>query len=229
MIRFAASLAMLALLAAPASAQQSFAIGHIDREGQPTKQGPHRPPWTRTIIQAGFFGVPANKTLSGAATILPHDPALPPATLPIKKFGPQVRDECLGQMSKYRQAEFPDLPGEAYRAYVGKDTKRGASFVSPVLIVHPARPNAKTLPKQSMTQADMPKGYPLATLEAAFDLSGSGQAEVVQLEYCCRDPAFDNAQCIKAGGADGGVRCTAIFQKGKAGWRRLFMERNEDC
>src|SRR5262249_38986741 len=228
MLRFAVPFAALALLAAPAIAQ-SFAFGHIDREGQETKEGPPAPPWTRAKVHANFFGVPAAKTLTGPATILPFDPALPPATLPIQTFGRYEKEECTGQMSKYRSATFPDLPGEAYLKYVQPDKQRGEALVSSVLVVHPAQPNAKTLAKQSVTPGDMPKGYPLAALEAAFDISGSGKAEVMKLDYCCRNPAFNDAQCIKAGGRDGGARCIALFHKTKAGWRRVFMDRNQDC
>ena len=230
MLRLALPIAALALLAAaPAAAQQYFAFGHIDREGKETKEGPPAPPWTRTKVHASFVGVPAKKVLSGPVTILPHDPTLPAATLPIQKFEPYVREACTGQMSKFRAAEFPDLPGDAYRNHVSQDKVRGAAWVSLALVVHPPQPNAKTLAKQSVAAGDMPKGFPLATLEAAFDLTGSGKAEVVQVDYCCHNAAFDNAQCIKAGGKNGGARCTALFHKNKAGWRRIFMNRNEDC
>ena len=84
MFRFALSVAALAMLAAPAAAQQYFAFGHIDRDGQETKESPPAPPWTRTKVHASFFGVPAKTVLSGPVTILPHDPALPVATLPIQ-------------------------------------------------------------------------------------------------------------------------------------------------
>lgn len=228
MLRFAMTLAALALVAAPAAAQ-NFGFGWIDREGAETKEGPPAPPWTRARAMGGFFGVPANKTLTGPATILPFDPALPPATLPIQKMGRYEKEECSGQFSKYRNVEFPDLPGAAYLSYVQPDKLRGAAFAGSTLIVHPAQPNAKTLPKQSVSQADMPKGFPLATLEAAFDLSGSGKAEVVRVDYCCYNPAFDQAQCIKAGGKDGGSKCFALFQRGKAGWRRLFRDRDDAC
>ncbi len=227
MLRFVLTIAALATFSAPAAAQ-SFAFGWIDREGQETREGPHAPPWKRTKVQANFFGVPAAKSLSGPATILPHDPALPPATLPILTFGRYQKEECTGLMSKYRSAEFPDLPGEAYLRYVQPGQTRGAALVGAALVVHPARPAARTLPKQSVAAGDMPKGYPLATLEAAFDLSGGGRAEVVKVEYCCHNPAFTDAQCAKAGGRDGGARCAALFLKGKAGWRRVFMTRNED-
>ena len=229
MLRLAVVLAALSLLAAPAAGETYFAFGHIDRDGQETKEGPPAPPWTRTKVEASFFGVPAKTVLSGPVTILPHDPALPAATLPIQKFEPYRREECTGQMSKFRAAEFPELTGDVYRNYVSRDKERGAAWVSLALVIHPARPNAKTLPRQSVAAADLPKGYPLATLEAAFDLSGSGRPDIVQLDYCCYNPAFDNAQCIKAGGKDGGARCTALFQKNKAGWRRLYMARNADC
>jgi hypothetical protein len=230
MLRLALSIAALAILAAPAAAQQSFAFGHIDREGKETKEGPHAPPWTRTKVHASFFGVPAKRVLSGPVTILPHDPALPAAALSIQKFGPYEKEECTGQFSKYRTAELPELPGDAYRNYVSNDkARRGAAWVSEALIVHPAQPNAKTLPKQSVAVADMPKGFPLATLVAAFDLSGSGKAEVVKVNYCCYNAAFDDAQCIKAGGKQGGAQCTALFHKNKAGWRRVFMDHVTDC
>jgi hypothetical protein len=230
MLRIALPIAALALLAAAsAAAEQSFGFGYIYREGQPTQGGPDAPPWTRAKVQGSFFGVPANKTLAGPATILPYDPALPAAALPIEKFGRYEREECTGQMSKYRSAQFPDLPGEAYRNYVSLKKELGQAWVSSTLLVHPAAPNAKTLPRQSVAAGDMPKGFPLATLEAAFDLSGGGKAEIVKVDYCCYNAAFDNAQCIKAGGKNGGARCTALFHKTKAGWRRLFFDRVEDC
>lgn len=228
MLRFAVTLAALALVAAPAAAQ-NFGFGWLDREGTETKEGPHAPPWKRTKAQGGFFGVPASKTLSGPATILPFDPALPPATLPIQKMGRYEKQECDGQMSKYRNVEFPDVSGEAYLAYVQPDKLKGPAFIGRTLMVHPAQPNAKTLTKQSVAQADMPKGFPLATLEAAFDLSGSGKAEVVRVDYCCYNAAFNEAQCIKAGGKDGGSKCFALYQKSKAGWRRVFRDRDDAC
>lgn len=228
MLRFAVTFAALALMAAPAAAQH-FGFGWLEREGTATRDGAHAPPWKRTMAKGGFFGVPANKALTGPATILPFDPALPPATVPIQKLGPYVKQECDGKMSKYRDATFPDVPGEAYLAYVQPDKLRGPAFAGRTLMVHPARPNAKTLPKQSVSQADMPKGFPLATLEAAFDLSGSGKADVVRVDYCCNNPAFDQAQCIKAGGKDGASKCFALFQRGKAGWRRLFRDRDDAC
>jgi len=228
MLRFAVTVAALALLAAPAAAQ-NFGFGWLEREGTETKEGPHTPPWKRTKVQGGFFGVPAAKTLLGPATILPFEPALPAASLPIRKLGKYEKEECSGQFSRYRNVEFPDLPGESYLQYVQPDKLRGAAFAGRALFVHPAQPNAKTLPKQSVTPGDMPKGFPLATLEAAFDLSGSGKAEVVRVDYCCYNPAFSEAQCIKAGGKEGGSRCFALFQKGKAGWRRVFMDRDQDC
>jgi len=228
MLRFALAFAALALLAAPAAAQH-FGFGWLERVGTETKEGPHAPPWKRTKAQGGFFGVPANKSLAGPATILPFDPALPAAALPIRKLGPYVKQECDGQMSKYRDVEFPDLPGAAYLDYVQPDKLRGAAFAGSTLLVHPAQPNAKTLPKRSVAQSDMPRGFPLATLTAAFDLSGSGKAEVVRVDYCCYNPAFNEAQCLKAGGKDGGSKCFALYQKGKAGWRRVFQDRDEDC
>ena len=228
MLRFAVTFVALALIAAPAAAQ-NFGFGWLEREGTETKEGPHAPPWKRTKAQGGFFGVPANRTLSGPATILPFDPALPPATVPIQKMGPYEKQECDGRMSKYRNAEFADVPGEAYLAYVQPDKLRGAAFAGRTLMVHPARPRAKTLPKQSVAQSDMPKGFPLATLEAAFDLSGDGFAEAIRVDYCCYNPAFDDAQCLKAGGKAGGSKCFALYRKTKAGWRRVFMDRDEDC
>ena len=228
MRRIALTFAALVFIAAPAAAQQ-FGFGWLEREGTETKQGPHAPPWKRTKAQGGFFGVPANRALAGPASILPFDPALPAATLPIQKLGPYEKQECDGQMSKYRDVTFPDLPGEAYLAYVQPDKLRGAAFAGRTLLVHPAQPKAKTLPKQSVAPIDMPPGFPLATLEAAFDLSGSGKAEVVRVDYCCYNPSFNTAQCIKAGGKDGGSKCFALYQKGKAGWRRVFQDRDEDC
>lgn len=228
MRRLAVTFAALALMAAPAAAQ-SFGFGWLEREGTETKEGPHAPPWKRTKAQGGFFGVPASRTLAGSATILPFDPALPAATLPIQTFGPYQREECSGQMSKYRNATFPDLPGDAYLSYVQPDKLRSPAFAGQTLLVHPAQPRSKTLPKQSVAQADMPRGFPLATLTAAFDLSGGGKAEVVRVDYCCYNPAFNEAQCIKAGGKNGGSKCFALYQKGKAGWRRLFQDRDEDC
>ena len=228
MLRFAVTFAALALVAAPAAAQ-NFGFGWLEREGTETKEGPHAPPWKRTKAQGGFFGVPANKTLTGPATILPFDPALPAAALPIQSMGRYEKQECDGKMSKYRDATFPDVPGEAYLAYVQPDKLRGAAFAGRMLMVLPAQPNAKTLPRQSVGQADMPKGFPLATLEAAFDLSDSGKAEVVRVDYCCHNPALDDAQCIKAGGKSGGSKCFALYQKNKAGWRRVFQDRDEDC
>jgi len=228
MRRHSLALALLAILAAPAAAQ-SFGFGWLEREGTETKEGPHAPPWKRTKAQGAFFGVPAQKTLAGPATILPFDPALPPAALPIQKMGRYEREECSGQFSKYRNIEFPDLPGDAYLTYVQPDKLRGPAFAGRTLIVHPARPNAKTLPKQSVAAADMPKGFPLATLEAAFDISGLGKADVVRVDYCCYNPSFDNAQCLKAGGKDGGSKCFALYQRNKAGWRRVFLDRDQDC
>lgn len=228
MLRFAVTFAALALLAAPAAAQ-NFGFGWLEREGTATKEGAHAPPWKRTKVEASFFGVPASKTLTGPATILPYDPALPAAALPIQKMGRYEKEECSGQMSKYRPVEFPELPGDAYLKYEQPDKLRPAPFAGRVLVVHPAQPNAKTLPKQSVAQGDMPKGFPLATLEAAFDLSGSGKAEVVRVDYCCYNPAFNEAQCIKAGGKNGGSKCFALYQKNKAGWRRVFQDRDEDC
>lgn len=229
MLRLAVPFAALAILAAPALAQQSFGLGYLDREGQPTKEGPDAPPWTKVRVHVGFFGVPAAKTLSGPVTILPHDPALPPATLTIQTFGKYEREECTGTLSRFRYAQLPELPGDAYRTYVQPDKRRGASWVASALIVHPAQPNAKTLPKQSLAASDMPKGFPLATLEAAFDLSGGGKAEIVKLDYCCYNPALGEQQCIKAGGKNGGARCSALYQKTKTGWRRLFFEQVADC
>jgi hypothetical protein len=113
--------------------------------------------------------------------------------------------------------------------YEQPDKLRGVAFAGRALFVHPAQPSAKTLPKQSVAQADMPKGFPLATLEAAFDLSGGGKAEVVRVDYCCYNPAFNDAQCLKAGGKNGGSKCFALYHKNKAGWRRVFMDRDEDC
>ena len=228
MFRFAVTLAALALLAAPAAAQ-NFGFGWLDREGAETKEGAPAPPWKRTKVQGSFFGVPAQKTLTGPVTILPFDAALPAASLPIQKLGKYEKEECSGQFSRYRNVAFPDLPGDAYLQYVQPDKLRGAAFAGRALFVHPAQPNAKTLPKQSVAAGDMPKGFPLATLEAAFDLSGSGKAEVVRVDYCCYNPAFNEAQCIKAGGKDGGSRCFALYQKNKAGWRRVFMDRDQDC
>ncbi len=228
MLRFAVTFAVLALFAVPAAAQ-SFGFGWLEREGTETKEGPHAPPWTRTKARATFFGVPANKTLAGPATILPFDPALPPAALPIQTMGRYEREECTGQISKYRPVTFPDLPGEAYLNYVQPSKLQSAAFVGRTPVVHPAQPNAKTLPKQSVAQADMPKGFPLATLEAAFDLSGGGKAEVVRVDYCCYNPAFSEGQCIKAGGKNGGAKCFALYQRGKTGWRRVFMDRDQDC
>ena len=228
MLRFAVTFAALALLAAPAAAQ-NFGFGWLEREGVETKEGPHAPPFKRTKVQGGFFGVPAAKTLAGPVTILPFEPALPAATLPLQKLGKYEKQECDGKFSKYRNVEFPDLPGDAYLQYVQPDKLRGAAFAGRALFVHPAQPSAKTLPKQSVAQADMPKGFPLATLEAAFDLSGGGKAEVVRVDYCCYNPAFNEAQCLKAGGKNGGSKCFALYHKNKAGWRRVFMDRDEDC
>lgn len=173
--------------------------------------------------------MPAAKTLSGPVAILPFDATLPAAALPLQKLGKYEKEECSGQFSKYRNVDFPDLPGDAYLQYVQPDKLKGPAFAGRVLFVHPAQPNAKTLPKQSVTQADMPKGFPLSTLEAAFDLSGSGKAEVVRVDYCCYNPAFNDAQCLKAGGKAGGSKCFALYQKNEAGWRRVFMDRDEDC
>ena len=228
MLRFAVTFAALALLAAPAAAQ-NFGFGWLEREGTATKEGPHAPPFKRTKVEGGFFGVPAAKTLSGPVTILPFEPALPAASLPLQKLGKYEKQECDGKFSKYRNVEFPDLPGEAYLQYVQPDKLRGAAFAGRALFVHPAQPNAKTLPKQSVAPGDMPKGFPLATLMAAFDLSGSGKADVVRVDYCCYNAAFDDAQCLKAGGKDGGSKCFALYQKNKAGWRRVFMDRDQDC
>jgi len=228
MLRFAVTFAVLALLATPAAAQ-NFGFGWLEREGTLTKDGAQAPPFKRTRVQGGFFGVPAAKTLSGPTTILPFDPALPAASLPIQRLDKYEKEECSGQFSKYRNVEFPELPGDAYLKYEQPDKLRGAAFAGRALFVHPAQPNAKTLPKQSVAQGDMPKGFPLATLEAAFDLSGSGKAEVVRVDYCCYNPAFNDAQCLEAGGKAGGSKCFALYQKGKAGWRRVFMDRDQDC
>ncbi|MCW5773621.1 MAG: hypothetical protein KIT16_18410 [Rhodospirillaceae bacterium] len=231
MLRRLAVPAALLLIAAgaPASAQEYFGLGHIQREGTPTAAGPDGPPWKRVQVQASFVGVPAKTALSGPATILPHDPALPPATLPIRTMAPYQREECTGQISKYRRAEFPDLAGAAYRDYAATDKVRGPAFVGSVLVVYPAVPKARALPKQSVAAGDMPQNFPLSTLEAAFDLAGSGRAEIVQVRYCCYDAAFDEAQCIKAGGKNGGARCLAIYRKDKAGWRRVFFDHDQDC
>ena len=229
MMRFAFPFAALALLWITPAAAQNFGFGWLEREGTETKEGPQAPPWKRTKAQGAFFGVPAQNTLTGPATILPFDPALPAATLPIQKMGRYEKEECSGQFSKYRNIEFPDLPGYAYLTYVQPDKLRGAAFAGRTLIVHPAQPNAKTLPKQSVAASDMPKGFPLATLEAAFDLTGLGKADVVRVDYCCYNPAFDDAQCLKAGGKDGGSKCFALYQRNKAGWRRVFLDRDQDC
>ena len=85
MLRFAVTFAALALMAAPAAAQ-NFGFGWLEREGTATKEGPHAPPWKRTMAKGGFFGVPANKTLAGPATILPFDPALPPAIVSFERM-----------------------------------------------------------------------------------------------------------------------------------------------
>jgi hypothetical protein len=228
MLRFAVTFAALALFAVPAAAQ-NFGFGWIEREGVETKEGPHGPPFKRAKVEGGFFGVPAAKTLSGPVTILPFEPALPAATLPLQKLGKYEKQECDGKFSKYRNVEFPDLPGDAYLQYVQPDKLRGAAFAGRALFVHPAQPGARTLPKQSVAPGDMPKGFALATLEAAFDLSGSGKAEVVRVDYCCYNPAFDEAQCLKAGGKNGGSKCFALYHKNKAGWRRVFLDRDQDC
>ncbi len=198
MLRFAVTFAALALLATPAAAQ-SFGFGWLEREGAETKEGPHAPPWKRTKVRGGFFGVPAAKTLSGPATILPFDAALPAASLSIQKLGRYEKEECSGQFSKYRNVEFPDLPGEAFLNYEQPDKLRGAAFAGRALFVHPAQPNAKTVPKQSVAPGDMPKGFPLATLEAAFDLSGSGKAEVVRVGLLLLQPGVQRSAMRQGG------------------------------
>ena len=228
MRRFAFAVAVLTLATAPVAAQ-SFGFGWLEREGVETKEGPQAPPWKRTKVQGGFFGVPAQKTLTGDVTILPFDPSLPAASLPLKSLGRYEKEECSGQFSKYRNVEFDDLPGDAYLQYVQPDKLRGQAFAGRVLFLHAAKPGAKTLPKQSVAAGDMPKGFPLATLEAAFDISGLGKADVIRVDYCCYGAALDNAQCIKAGGKDGGNRCFALYHRNKAGWRRVFRDRDDAC
>lgn len=231
MLRCALPVVVLASVAAtaPGAAQQSFGTGHVEREGAKTAHGPHVPPRTRIRVVAGMWRVPPRARLAGHATILSHDPALPALTLPIVKLHSYRREECTGELEKTRRVEFPDVLNDAYRAYVVKDSRRGPTALPAVLVVHPAAPNARTLTPQSVAAADLPDGFPLSTLEAAFDLSGSGKAEIVQLRYCCHDPRLDGAQCIKPGGKDGGSRCMALFHKGKAGWRRHFFAFDEDC
>jgi hypothetical protein len=230
MLRLVALAGLLAVLACalPAAAQQSLGFGYIERKGTEAGEGKEVPPWTRIRIHGGFVALPAKKMLTGEATIVPFDPALPPINLAIKTLHPYQREECTGEMSKTRSIDFPDVTHEAYRSYVGPDAAHQNS-PGQVLIVHPVARKARSLPKQSVAAGDLPRGYPLATLDAAFDLSGGGKPEAVQLTYCCKNPRFDQDQCKKADKEGIGVTCTALFHKTKAGWSRLYMSHNQDC
>ncbi len=41
--------------------------------------------------------------------------------------------------------------------------------------------------------------------------------------------ALDEAQCLEVGGKDGGSRCFALYRRDKAGWRRVFLDRDDAC
>ena len=229
MLRVLSLSAVLALgLAAPAAGQHSLGTGYIERTGVGEGEQ-QRPPWTKIQVHGGFYQLPAKKMLTGEAMIVPFDPALPAINLTIQKLHPYVREECTGEMSRTRNVDLPDVTNDAYRNYVAQGPNARQFAPGNVLIVHPPAPNAKSLPKQSVAAGDLPKGYLPGSLDAAFDITGSGKAEVVQLTYCCKNPRFDEKQCQGANTDRVAVTCTALFRKTKAGWQRVTMYYNLDC
>jgi hypothetical protein len=216
--RVAAAAFALALAAAPAEAQEYFGIGSVAGESDSkTAGGDPARPFLRAKIDARVYHKANTNPIAGEVTLVPLDPALAAVTVKIEKVNPRSTQACTETSSYMWGLDVLAVTDPGWLAALGKDKDGGLA----VLAVHPPKPKARALPKAAVKAADLPRGYPLQTLQHAFDLAGSGKADVVQLAYCCGRPQLLGRRCPE------GNMCWGLFRRGPQGWRRIFEE--EQC
>jgi hypothetical protein len=216
--RLAAAALALAFASAPAVAQEYFGIGSVQGDSD-TKNagGDPTPPWTRGKVDGSVYHKADTNPIAGEVTLVPHDPALAAVTVKIEKVRPRSTQACTETSSYMWGLDVPAIADPAWLGALAKD-KDGRLVV---LFAHPPKPKAKAVPIAAVKAADLPRGYPLQTLQHAFDLDGAGKVDLVQLAYCCGRPQLLGRRCPE------GNMCWGMFRRGPQGWRRIFEE--EQC
>lgn len=217
-LALAAAAFALVLAAAPAAAQEYFGVGSVSGESD-TKNaaGEMQPPWTRGAINGSVYHKGNGLAISGEATLVPSDPALPTLPAKIAKVNPRSTQACTETSSYMWGLDLPAITDKAWLDAIAKSKDANV----PVLVVFPAKPKAKAVPNAGVKAADLPRGYPLQTLQRAYDLEGGGKVDLVQLAYCCGRPQVLGKRCPE------GNMCWGLFRRGPQGWRRVFQE--EEC